>query len=121
MPPLCETEAQYKQLLNLTTTLLRAGGFGGHRLTKCPIRCSNYVYRIATSVDFKQEVTAAEKDILSVNLYIAADSYEVKEEVLRYTRGDLIADIGGYLGLLLGSSVLAMYDSTAVLLQKKMG
>ena len=34
----------------------------------------------------------------------------VTEEVLAYTIEDLVADFGGYLGLLLGASILSMYD-----------
>ena len=32
------------------------------------------------------------------------------EEILVYNYQDLIADFGGYLGLLLGASIISMYD-----------
>ena len=35
---------------------------------------------------------------------------EVKTEFLVYGRNDFTADVGGYLGLLLGHSVLSFYD-----------
>ena len=38
------------------------------------------------------------------------------EEKLAYTYGDLVADFGGYLGLLLGSSIITLYDVTVRLL-----
>jgi len=36
---------------------------------------------------------------------------EVAEEILRYDLGSLAADVGGFLGLLLGASLLSLYDT----------
>ena len=35
---------------------------------------------------------------------------QVIEEILAYKFPDLVADFGGYLGLLLGASIVSMYD-----------
>ena len=35
-----------------------------------------------------------------------------------YDYGDLIADFGGYLGLLLGASLISLYDMVQTLFQK---
>ncbi len=37
-------------------------------------------------------------------------SYITGKEVLRYDKKDVIADFGGYLGLLLGYSILNLFD-----------
>ena len=36
-------------------------------------------------------------------------SYQLQEEYVMYDMNDFIADVGGYLGLLLGHSVLSVY------------
>jgi hypothetical protein len=41
--------------------------------------------------------------------YFGTD-YVEKEEYLTYAFGDLVADFGGFLGLLLGYSLLSLYD-----------
>ena len=40
----------------------------------------------------------------------------VMEESLAYTKLDLLADIGGYAGIFVGASMIALYDSTLSLL-----
>ena len=42
----------------------------------------------------------------------------VMEESLAYTKLDLLADIGGYAGIFVGASMIALYDSTLSLLLK---
>ena len=42
----------------------------------------------------------------------------VMEESLAYTELDLLADIGGYAGIFVGASMIALYDSTLSLLLK---
>ena len=43
-------------------------------------------------------------------LSIPSNTYYEKKQYIIYTRNNFIADFGGYLGLLLGSSLLALYD-----------
>ena len=50
--------------------------------------------------------------------YLRAE-YDLKKEYYKYNWGSFIADVGGYLGLLLGSSILSMYHMTTPLLIKQ--
>ncbi len=43
--------------------------------------------------------------------------WKITKDVLIYGFGNFIADFGGYLGLLLGASILSIYDSGKELLQ----
>ncbi len=54
-------------------------------------------------------------------LTVAIESgvHEEKEQFVIYTTNDFIADIGGYLGLLLGHSVLSVYISAAAWVKTK--
>jgi hypothetical protein len=45
-----------------------------------------------------------------IKLYFTSGRYNEKKQYLIYDSNSLIADIGGYLGLLLGSSLLSMYN-----------
>lgn len=46
--------------------------------------------------------------------------YDIMEEYYIYNWGSFIADVGGYLGLLLGSSVLSMYHMTTPFVRQQM-
>ena len=45
-----------------------------------------------------------------VKLFFLLCQVEVIEETLAYKFQDLFADFGGYLGLLLGASIMSLYD-----------
>ncbi len=53
-----------------------------------------------------------------VNEFVAfsltSGSVPVEEEVLLFDIFDLIGNVGGYLGLFLGASILSMYDSLII-------
>lgn len=49
-------------------------------------------------------------DFLYINLFMTDSTLYKFEEVLLYDEDNLIADVGGYLGLLLGANVLMFYD-----------
>ena len=49
-------------------------------------------------------------------------SYSVREEYIVYDMSNFIADVGGYLGLLMGHSILSIYYlSTGWLAKRNMG
>ena len=45
-----------------------------------------------------------------VKLFFGSNTYEVKEQYLLYGGSNLVADFGGFLGLLLSCSLLSFYD-----------
>ena len=45
-----------------------------------------------------------------VSLFMSTEGFSVSEEVWRYGDGQLLADVGGVLGLLLGYSILSAYE-----------
>ena len=53
-----------------------------------------------------------------VSLVIDSGKVNVFEERLLYSPDNFVADIGGYLGLLLGQSLLTMFDMVVKLARK---
>ncbi len=45
-----------------------------------------------------------------LNLYYAGTRYSTRKQYLTYTADDFLSSVGGYLGLLLGYSLLSIYD-----------
>ena len=60
------------------------------------------------------------KLILNLVLGYANGRYEVKEHYFLYDMNSFIADVGGYLGLLLGCSFLSLYTNGEEWITKKL-
>ena len=54
---------------------------------------------------------------LSPRIYFGKDEFPVKEQFFIYGTANLIADFGGYLGLLLGYSLFGCYDTLVDLME----
>ncbi len=55
---------------------------------------------------------------LKVYMFFKTGRHFVRREFILYTWDSLVADIGGYLGLLLGHSLLSLFHSVTRALQK---
>ena len=83
------------------------------RMTGCPTSCEKDQFEIKM-ID-KTEVmhpTTSYYGHVSLWLYISMHetSYIQEEQYIIYDFNSFIADVGGYMGLLLGSSILSLYD-----------
>ncbi len=75
----------------------------------CPVGCELYVPRISKEGQkYCQNVNSTNERRLSLMLYTDQQVIPVEQTVLSYDSLDAMADIGGYLGLLLGASCLSM-------------
>ena len=76
--------------------------------TKCKLPCTFAYYEVTSHLPNFVESNNASR---SVNLILYADSEKVihTKEIMIYTSNNLIADVGGYLGLLLGVSIYSLY------------
>ena len=93
---------------------------GIHDLTGCLASCTKDEYQtevIAETVSkFEQFCgffTECEEDdtrFQLLHLYYVNGRYEEKKQYLIYDYNSMIADIGGYMGLLLGYSLLSLYE-----------
>jgi hypothetical protein len=54
-------------------------------------------------------------------LYYTNGVYKARKQYYVYASGDFIGDVGGYLGLCLGMSILTFYDGAVMLLVKAVG
>ena len=82
----------------------------------CKIPCEYYKYDAHMNYAYNDIDENGRNYILQ--LYMSYDDVQVEEQYRLYKLGDLTADIGGYLGLLLGISLLSCYDFIASFLAK---
>lgn len=76
----------------------------------CLGSCERFSYDIRRVLYSRKDVAPGEEVILKVSLAITGGSFGVKKQYVIYDLSSLISDIGGYLGLLLGQSLLTSYD-----------
>ena len=58
------------------------------------------------------------EDYVVIGLYYVSNKVTVKGEYYTYDTANIIADFGGYLGLLLGYSILGFYDNSIGVLSR---
>lgn len=87
-------------------------------MTGCMPGCSKSKIKLVTT--YQDNMIDNDKREAEFRFYYNQGEYDLWEEYYIYNWGSFIADIGGYLGLLLGCSVSSMYHMTTPLLIKKM-
>ena len=84
-------------------------------VAKCMPGCKRVEY---TAKLFNTAPEPALTDQWELSIFFAKDKFPVKEQFYIYDTPNLIADFGGYLGLLLGYSLLGFYDTLMDLCEK---
>ena len=77
--------------------------------TGCTPACSKSKFEL--NMNYFQEDNSTDMEIVTIRLKYPYGEYEVTEEYFLYDMDSFIPDVGGYLGLLLGYSLLSMYHS----------
>ncbi len=117
----CESDVEFKAFLNLTRRFSSMMDEEVFALTGCARQCQEMFYEATPEIENvfnTSQVEVTNKDSLILSYYTASTGLEVEKDILVYDKNDLIADIGGYLGLLLGFSVLSMFKSIEISISK---
>ena len=77
------------------------------------LKCTPMCNRMAYSAKLVYTQKLRKVDEFQLKIYYAHDKYPIKTQFYMYSTSNLIADFGGYLGLLLGYSLLGFYDTLA--------
>ena len=84
-----------------------------YQTTGCMPSCKRQQIQLETEQEIKRhEMNANDAKVLFMFQY-RDGMYNLNEEYLVYNYNNFIADIGGYLGLLLGHSILSVYSMSA--------
>ena len=110
--PLCSTPLEYD---NYIANFPPNDPISIRDTTNCRPGCKRYAY--STKV-YKQWVDNSQPGTLELKFFYHQYEVPVRKHVYAYDRSNLISDIGGYLGLLLGYSILAFYDMLVVVVGK---
>ena len=102
-----------KDLLNYSLLILKLRDMSPLEMlaeTECTVPCETLNYKLVSKT-LETNVTGA-SGTQSLLIRVENGKMPVRKETLLYTFDNFVADIGGYLGLLLGQSLLTIHDMT---------
>ena len=114
--PPCKNATQWEAFINISTTLEQADATEVYEMTGCFSSCEKDKYDVALE-NWSEDTSY--KNIHSQALFtftIYERSYIEEEQYIIYDGNSFLADIGGFLGLVLGSSMLNIFDEVVGLL-----
>ena len=112
----CSTMGDFELFRNISNTLFSLDVPRLQQLTGCLPPCTYFQYNIKDfterfyTFNTRKSIASSMETIVAWVVFVRESSYLVEKEVLMHDMGNLIADIGGYLGLLLGVSILDVFD-----------
>ena len=80
------------------------------RNTSCPLNCQRPVFSANNVLTYTANSSGGIGEKLIASLYYASTSHDRTTEYYTYGVSSLVADFGGYLGLLMGHSLMSLYD-----------
>ena len=116
----CITKSQLLALANMTRVLKEADGNDIYEMTGCLSSCEKDRYSVSAEPTIRAEELWSSPLTCQVHFefIMQESSYHLEEQYHLYDIPSFLADIGGYMGLLLGSSLLGIYMSMEDLLRK---
>ena len=112
----CNTSSQWEKAIKLTKKFQEANAKQIYAMTGCLSSCEkNQHHKIEGSTTSKIKKDGRGGD-LHLSFRVMEGSYEEREQYLIYDMDSFIADVGGFMGLLLGCSVLSLYTEVEAML-----
>ena len=84
-----------------------------YKMTGCMPSCKKQQISLETEEEITRYESYKEDAKIQLMFHFRDGMYNLNEEYLVYDYNNFIADIGGYLGLLLGHSILSIYSMSA--------
>ena len=109
----CDTVDQLEDLAALSKIFEEADGNDIYEATGCLAPCDKDLFSLSHGL-----LTGRSSDTYHVQFKILDRAYEEREQYVIYDLSSFIADVGGYMGLLLGCSLASLYYDLEAFLQR---
>ena len=116
--PKCIHSNQYEEFFKKYVLISNQKEASIAKITRCLPSCKRNEYEFKVVNSIKAPANSNGKRYFSGIFYYPSGEYQEKTYYYTYEFPDYIADIGGYLGLLLGYSILNFYDGLKYLIKK---
>ena len=104
---LCSKHTELEKNLQIWDNIYDMNEHKFQEETGCIAPCTRQEFQTKKIYEHIQDST---DDILHVEMFYANTKHQVREQYYNYDWIDLFSDFGGYMGLLLGASMLTFYD-----------
>ena len=115
--PTCKTEMELEAFVNISQKLERSGATGVYDMTGCLSSCEKEKYELSLE-NWPEEKNYKSYSEVRLIFTMYERSYQEEEQYIIYDSNSLFADIGGFMGLVLGSSMLSIFDEVVELLRR---
>ena len=115
--PPCTEPGEYNHYVTMYQEVINFDTDEVNKIGMCTPKCLRDEY----SVRHFQTYESGQSDIWTLTLFFGKDRFQRRQQYYTYDFSQLLADFGGYLGLLLGSSIMGFYDTLMELLKKLFG
>ena len=110
--PLCQSASQLRAFANISGILQYGTAASIYSVTGCLSACEKSRFDLRVNQIVEKPVRPNMKqNLIRLRLSVTDTSYAKEEEYIIYDSNSFIADFGGYMGLLLGSSILSLFDA----------
>ena len=118
---LCTTKAQLLAYANISRMLGQSDGNDIYDITGCLSSCEKNQYSLSLDPIQKEDANpyiGEQAGQLHLKFIMSDSTYKEEEQYVIYDMNSFVADVGGYMGLLLGSSLLSLYHEIEAVLTK---
>ena len=115
--PKCTNKTQLLALANASKQFAEADEDDIYEITGCLPSCEKDQYSLRVD-PLKSELETRHKCQVHLEFIMLDSSYKEEEQYIIYDLNSFIADVGGYMGLLLGSSLLSLYKVLETIMRK---
>ncbi len=106
--PQCTTMQEYKRWARWVIEIGKMNEMGIYELTGCLPPCKAFEYKMSAETKLMKKKAAANQSSLLLRIAFLTGKYEAREQYFVYNYDSFIADVGGYMGLLLGHSIYSI-------------
>ena len=111
----CNNTSQLYELANISKKLEETDANTVYQITGCLSTCDKFEYH---KIDSTQVAARKPPHDTYLDFRIMDASYQEMEQYILYDFDSFIADVGGFMGLLLGFSALSIYNAVETLLDR---
>ena len=115
----CSLQTELQKLARISKQLEESDANEIYGITGCLSSCHRFKYQVEfSSLKSYKESETWNSQFLDVQLFIKTGLFEEREQYLIYDWDSFIADVGGFLGLLLGWSMYSLYQDMVDIVER---
>ena len=110
----CNSSSQWENAVTVAKRFESATAKQIYEMTGCLSSCERNKYH---KIEGELEKKIRKNGDLKISFLMTEGSYEEREQYIIYDLDSFIADVGGFMGLLLGCSILSLYNEMEAMLR----